>query len=156
MNHKLAFPWHFSSWFIAIMLALPVAALCYQAMGSSTDVFQHLLDTVLIDYTINTILLVVLVALICSVIALPAAWLIAMCEFPGRKTLQWALMLPMAMPAYIVAYIYTDMLDYAGPVQIALRGLFGWQHASDYWFVDIRTIPGAAMVLALVLYPYLY
>ena len=156
MNHKLAFPWHFSSWFIAIMLALPVAALCYQALGSSTAVFQHLLDTVLIDYTINTILLVVLVALICSVIALPAAWLIAMCEFPARRTLQWALMLPMAMPAYIVAYIYTDMLDYAGPVQVALRGLFGWQHANDYWFVDMRTIPGAAMVLALVLYPYLY
>ncbi|KXO10589.1 Ferric iron ABC transporter, permease protein [Moritella sp. JT01] len=156
MNHKLAFSWHSSSWFIAIMLALPIAALFYQAIGPSADVFQHLIDTVLLDYVQNTLALVFLVCLISSIIALPAAWLIAMCNFPGRKSLQWALMLPMAMPAYIVAYIYTDMFDYAGPVQIALRGLFGWQSASDYWFFDIRTIPGAATVLALVLYPYLY
>lgn len=156
MNHKLAFPWHFSSWFIAILLALPVAALCYVALGPSDDVFQHLYDTVLLDYTKNTLILVLLVCLFSCMIALPAAWLIAMCDFPGRKSLQWALMLPMAMPAYIVAYIYTDMFDYAGPVQIALRSIFGWQSASDYAFFDIRTIPGAATVLALVLYPYLY
>lgn len=156
MDHKLAFPWHFSSWFIAITLALPVVALGYQALFPSGEVFQNLIDTVLLDYTLNTLLLVVLVGVISALLALPAAWFIAMCEFPGRRVFQWALMLPMAMPAYIVAYIYTDMFDYAGPVQIALRAVFGWQDSSDYWFFDIRTLPGAATVISLVLYPYLY
>lgn len=156
MNHKLALPWHFCSWFIALALALPVVALGVEALNPDIAIFQQLYDTVLMDYTKNTLLLTILVALISCVLALPAAWIIAMCEFPGRKHFQWALMLPMAMPAYIVAYIYTDMFDYAGPVQIALRAWFGWQSASDYWFFDIRTVPGAATVLSLVLFPYLY
>ena len=121
MNHKLAFSWHSSSWFIAIMLALPIAALFYQAIGPSADVFQHLIDTVLLDYVQNTLALVFLVCLISSIIALPAAWLIAMCDFPGCKSLQWALMLPMAMPAYIVAYIYTDILFHVPNLRLFFR-----------------------------------
>lgn len=156
MNHKLAFPWHVSSWFIAIILALPVVALTFQAASPEMEIFTQLYNTVLLDYTRNTFVLTFLVCLISCALALPAAWLIAMCEFPGRQHLQWALMLPMAMPAYIVAYIYTDLFDYAGSVQIWLRDVFGWTKPDDYWFFDIRTLGGAATVLALVLYPYLY
>jgi iron(III) transport system permease protein len=86
----------------------------------------------------------------------PTAWLVAMCEVPGRRALQWALMLPMAMPSYIVAYVYTDLLDYSGPLQAGLRALFGWQGPADYWFPAIRSLGGAAWVLALVLFPYVY
>ena len=84
-----------------------------------------------------------------------AAWLITMCRFPGRGALEWALVLPFAVPAYVLAYVYTDMLDYAGPVQTALRGFFGWTR-HDYWFPDIRSVAGAIAMLVLVLYPYVY
>jgi iron(III) transport system permease protein len=73
-----------------------------------------------------------------------------------KKQLRWLLLLPLAMPAYLVAYLYTDLFDYAGPVQRSLRAWFDWQSPSDYWFFDIRTLPGAALMLALVLFPYIY
>jgi iron(III) transport system permease protein len=79
-----------------------------------------------------------------------------MCHFPGRRLFEWALLLPFAMPAYVIAYLYTDLLEYAGPVQGALRDLFGWKTARDYWFPDIRSLGGAIAMLTLVLYPYVY
>ncbi|MFT6141376.1 MAG: iron(III) transport system permease protein [Psychromonas sp.] len=90
------------------------------------------------------------------IFALPVAWFVACCEFPGRSILQWALMLPLALPPYIVAIVYTDLLDFSGPVQNFLRALMGWQQPSDYYFPDIRTISGAIIILSLALYPYLY
>jgi iron(III) transport system permease protein len=83
------------------------------------------------------------------------AWLTSMCRFPGRGLFEWALLLPMAMPAYIIAYTYTGMLDFAGPVQTLLRDLTGWGYG-DYWFPRVRSLPGAALMLSLVLYPYVY
>ncbi|MDA1380782.1 ABC transporter permease subunit [Plesiomonas shigelloides subsp. oncorhynchi] len=74
----------------------------------------------------------------------------------GPKMLQWALCLPLALPGYLVAYLYTDLLDFSGPVQGSLRALFGWQTLQDYWFPPIRTLGGACLILALVLYPYIY
>ena len=118
--------------------------------------FSHLWDTVLWDYITNTVLLVLGVCVLSCAIALPLGWLTAYCSFPGKKQFEWALMLPLAMPTYIIAYVYTDLLDYAGPVQIALREWFGWQSPNDYWFFDIRTLPGAIVMIALVLYPYLF
>src|SRR5690606_16021803 len=86
---------------------------------------------------------------------IPSAWIMAMCKLPGEKILQWALVLPLAIPGYIVGYIFTGWFDYAGPVQVWLRELTGWQ-AGEYWFPDIRSLAGASLVLALVLYPYVY
>ncbi|MEW6488684.1 MAG: iron ABC transporter permease, partial [Thermodesulfobacteriota bacterium] len=83
------------------------------------------------------------------------AWLATVCRFPGQRVFQWALLLPMAMPAYIIAYTYTGLLDFAGPVQSALRGWFGWGYG-DYWFPPVRSLGGAVAMLALVLYPYVY
>lgn len=148
--------WQIFAWAAGIILSLPVAFLVFESLKPSPDVFDHLRQTVLWHYTYNTILLIAGVAIVSCLIALPLAWLVAYCDFPFRKQFEWALMLPLAMPAYIIAYIYTDLLDYAGPIQIWLRALFGWQNASDYWFFDIRTLPGAVVMIALVLYPYLY
>lgn len=150
------FGWITGSWAIALLLGLPVIALLFSAFSAEGDLFRHLADTVLLDYLGNTLGLVVGVVLLSLLFGVPTAWLVAMCQVPGRRALQWALMLPMAMPSYIVAYVYTDLLDYSGPLQAGLRALFGWNSPADYWFPAIRSLGGAAWVLALVLFPYVY
>ena len=150
------FGWITGSWVTALLLGLPVIALVFSAFSAEGDLFRHLADTVLLDYLANTLGLVVGVVLLSLLFGVPTAWLVAMCQVPGRRALQWALMLPMAMPSYIVAYVYTDLLDYSGPLQAGLRALFGWNGPADYWFPAIRSLGGAAWVLALVLFPYVY
>ncbi|WP_447750263.1 ABC transporter permease [Aeromonas veronii] len=150
------FGWMTGSWAIALLLGLPVIALLFSAFSAEGELFRHLADTVLLDYLANTLGLVVGVVLLSLLFGVPTAWLVAMCQVPGRRALQWALMLPMAMPSYIVAYVYTDLLDYSGPLQAGLRTLFGWNSPADYWFPAIRSLGGAALVLALVLSPYVY
>ncbi|EKB23768.1 hypothetical protein HMPREF1170_00967 [Aeromonas veronii AMC35] len=150
------FGWMTGSWAIALLLGLPVIALLFSAFSAEGGLFRHLADTVLLDYLGNTLGLVVGVVLLSLLFGVPTAWLVAMCQVPGRRALQWALMLPMAMPSYIVAYVYTDLLDYSGPLQAGLRALFGWNSPADYWFPAIRSLGGAAWVLALVLFPYVY
>ncbi|MFM5050559.1 ABC transporter permease [Aeromonas veronii] len=150
------FGWMTGSWATALLLGLPVIALLFSAFSAEGDLFRHLADTVLLDYLGNTLGLVVGVVLLSLLFGVPTAWLVAMCQVPGRRALQWALMLPMAMPSYIVAYVYTDLLDYSGPLQAGLRALFGWNSPADYWFPAIRSLGGAAWVLALVLFPYVY
>ncbi|WP_429010012.1 ABC transporter permease [Aeromonas allosaccharophila] len=150
------FGWMTGSWAIALLLGLPVIALLFSAFSAEGELFRHLADTVLLDYLANTLGLVVGVVLLSLLFGVPTAWLVAMCQVPGRRALQWALMLPMAMPSYIVAYVYTDLLDYSGPLQTGLRALFGLNSPTDYWFPAIRSLGGAAWVLALVLFPYVY
>lgn len=150
------FGWIAGSWATALLLGLPVLALIFSALSADGDLFRHLVDTVLFDYLRNTSGLVLGVVLLSLLFGVPTAWLVAMCQVPGRRALQWALMLPMAMPSYIVAYVYTDLLDYSGPLQAGLRALFDWQSPADYWFPAIRSLGGAAWVLALVLFPYVY
>ena len=120
-----------------------------------SSAWQHLADTVLIDYISNSLLLMVGVGFGTLILGVSAAWLTAMCDFPGRKILSWAFLLPMAMPAYIIAYTYTGILDFAGPVQSTLRVTFGWGYG-DYYFPQIRSLGGAICMLSLVLYPYVY
>lgn len=148
--------WIAGSWATALLLGLPVLALIFSAFSADGELFRHLADTVLLDYLGNTSGLVLGVVLLSLLFGVPTAWLVAMCQVPGRRALQWALMLPMAMPSYIVAYVYTDLLDYSGPLQAGLRSLFDWQSPADYWFPAIRSLGGAAWVLALVLFPYVY
>lgn len=150
------FGWITGSWATALLLGLPVIALLFSAFSAEGELFRHLADTVLLDYLGNTLGLVVGVVLLSLLFGVPTAWLVAMCQVPGRRALQWALMLPMAMPSYIVAYVYTDLLDYSGPLQAGLRALFGWNSPADYWFPAIRSLGGASWVLALVLFPYVY
>ncbi|MBV7437353.1 MULTISPECIES: iron ABC transporter permease [unclassified Aeromonas] len=150
------FGWIAGSWATALLLGLPVIALIFSALSADGELFRHLADTVLLDYIANTSALVLGVVLLSLLFGVPTAWLVAMCQVPGRRALQWALMLPMAMPSYIVAYVYTDLLDYSGPLQAGLRTLFDWNTPTDYWFPAIRSLGGAAWVLALVLFPYVY
>lgn len=152
----LARSWSLAGYAVAALLVLPLFALIFQAFQPDEAVFGHLMATVLPTYIINSLLLIFWVSLGALLLALSCAWLMARCEFVGRRYLQWALLLPLAMPAYIVAYVYTDLLDYAGPVQRGLRSIFGWDSPQDYFFPDIRTLGGAACMLSLVLFPYIY
>jgi iron(III) transport system permease protein len=139
----------------AVVLALPVVSVLASVFGGATDAWQHIASTLLPRYAWNTLLLALGVAGGVVSMGVVAAWLVATYRFPGRGLLEWALVLPLAMPAYVMAYAYTDWLQYAGPVQSALRQLTGWQ-ARDYWFPDVRSTWGAAALLSFALYPYVY
>ena len=143
---------------ISVILFMPIVALVFQSLSLAGDdhTFSELADTVLLDYTINSVLIVFLTLCFSCLFAVAPAWWCARYEFKGRRYLQWAMVLPLAVPAYISAYIYTDALDYAGPIQSTLRAWFSWQQPSDYWFFDIRSMTGASIMLALALSPYIY
>ena len=147
--------WKTSSGVITLLLVLPILAIFLTSIGETDDLFSHLMSTVMPTYTFNTVVLAAGTMALSLVFGIPSAWIMAMCRIPSERILQWALVLPLAMPGYIVGYIFTDWLDFAGPVQILLRDLTGWG-PGDYWFPDIRTLTGAIIVLALVLYPYVY
>ncbi|WP_025563182.1 iron ABC transporter permease [Psychromonas sp. SP041] len=144
-------------WVVTCILLCPIIAIFLSAFViDESGSFSHLVDTVLFTYISNSILVILSVVLLSILFAMPSAWFVACCDFPTRKKLQWALMLPLAMPPYIIAIVYTDLLDFTGPVQLTLRRLFSWQSIDDYYFPDIRTIFGASVILALSLFPYLY
>lgn len=149
-------PWFISSLVIAILIGLPIAAVAYLAVFPEENIWPHLLDTVLPTYIENTFILMLGVGISTFLLGTGSAWLISMYDFPGKKWLSWGLLLPFAVPAYVIAYTYTDFLEYAGPVQSALRELFGWKTARDYWFPEIRSMGGAIVMMSLVLYPYVY
>ena len=145
----------FLAYAIAAACLLPLVAVALSAFTGGTDTISHLIDTVLPGYVLTTLILVVLVALGTFAIGVGAAWLVTMTRFPGVRILEIALVLPLAFPAYVLAYAYTFVLDHPGIVQTTLRGVTGWG-PRDYWFPDIRTVGGAAVMLILVLYPYVY
>lgn len=119
------------------------------------ELWQHLFETVLSDYVYHSLLIAFSVGALTLLLGTSLAWLVARYEFSGRRILQWLILLPMAMPAYILAYTYTGMLGVAGPLQSQLRETFGWTY-HDYWFPDVRSLGGAIVMLSLVLYPYVY
>lgn len=147
--------WSIGALVIAALIALPIVAVLAQVFVPTDGALSRLAATVLPLYLRNSLILVVLTIALATAIGVGAGWLIAGFDFRGRGVLQWALMLPMTMPGYVIAYVYFDRLAYAGPVQTALREVFGWQRG-DYWFPQVASLPGAAVLLALVLYPYIY
>ncbi|MDE0840827.1 MAG: iron ABC transporter permease [Porticoccaceae bacterium] len=147
--------WRHLATCVTALLALPVLVILSSLLQPFSAAWQHLYSTVLGDYVANSLALAAGVGTGTLLLGVSAAWLTALCEFPGRKLLTWALLLPMAMPAYIIAYTYTGLLDVAGPVQSHLRTLFGWSYG-DYYFPQIRSLGGAICMLSLVLYPYVY
>jgi iron(III) transport system permease protein len=140
---------------LALTLAVPIASVCLSLFSGEGAVFLHLAQTVLPEYAANTLMLGLLVVIGVLIVGVPAAWLTTMCEFPGRRLLEAALILPLAGPAYVLAYAYAGFLSAYGPVQKSLRALTGWE-TGDYWFPEIRSLPGAALMLILTLYPYVY
>ncbi|TVO77099.1 ABC transporter permease [Sedimenticola selenatireducens] len=140
---------------IASLIALPVVVVASYGFQPAGEVWQHLANTVLTDYVSNSLILMAEVAIGTLLLGVSTAWLTTMCRFPGRRIFEWALLLPMAMPAYIIAYTYTGMFDVAGPIQSSLREWLNLQYG-EYWFPDIRSLWGAGAMLSLTLYPYVY
>jgi iron(III) transport system permease protein len=147
--------WTIAALLIAALAALPIAAILVSAPEGGMEAIAHLARTVLARYVGNTLALMLLAGGFAMVVGTGCAWLVSAARFPGRGLLAWALVLPLAVPAYIAAYVYADLLDFAGPLQTSLREAAGWG-AGDYWFPEIRSLYGGALVLGLVLYPYVY
>ena len=141
---------------VAVLLAVPLATVFYNIFLPSSPNWQHLVATLLGDYIATTLILITLVAVGVLVLGGGCAWLTSMCDFPGRRVFEWALILPLAVPAYVMAYAYTDLLQYSGALQSYLRAAFGWSSKADYWFPEIRSVGGASVMFCLVLYPYVY
>jgi iron(III) transport system permease protein len=147
------------AWFafvIAALVAAPILSVgANLLLGGGSATWAHLASTVLPGYIANTLILCVGVALGVIVVGVSCAWLVSIHDFPGRRLFEWALVLPMAIPAYVMAYTYTDLLQFVGPVQTWLRAAMGWE-PGHYWFPDVRTVGGAVLVFVFVHYPYVY
>ena len=138
------------------IIALPLAGLALALFsGADAQVWEHLVQTVLPRYALNSLVLAFAVGVGVAVIGTACAWCMAALDFPGRRWLEWGLVLPLAMPAYVVAYAYTDFLQFSGPVQTAIREFTGLR-AREYWFPEIRSLSGAIVLFVLVLFPYVY
>jgi iron(III) transport system permease protein len=148
--------WSIGTVLVAVVVAAPILAVLTIALTPGDNIWAHLASTVLPLYISTTLLLMIGVGAGTLIIGVGTAWLVSTCRFPGRRVFEWALLLPMAMPAYVIAYVYTDILEYAGPVQALLRDVFGWTLKRQYWFPEIRSLGGAVSMMTLVLYPYVY
>lgn len=148
--------WTLVTWIVAALVMLPVLVVLGSVFTNASEIWTHLANTVLTTYVSNSLVLMLGVALGVLIIGVGCAWLVTMCDFVGVRIFEWALLLPLAAPAYLLAYTYTNWLEYFGPVQAGLRNLFGWQSATDYWFPNVRSMGGAIAMFTLTLYPYVY
>ncbi len=148
--------WSAAAFLISLLALAPILAIAVIALRPSGDTWPHLIANVLPGSLRRTLLLMAGVGLLSLLIGTGTAWLVTMYRFPGRRLFQWLLLLPLAIPTYIIAYSYLELFDYSGVVQTALRDLFGWRDARSYWFPDIRSLGGAIFVMSAVLYPYVY
>ena len=156
LSRANSFWWSLGALAVSALIVLPVFAIAWLAIGSGESIWPQLARTVLPGYVVQTLALMAGVGVFTLIIGSGTAWLITMYRFPGRKVLQWALVLPLAIPTYIIAYTFVHVFEYAGPMQGAMRQFFSWSSPSDYWFPELRSLPGAIVVLSLVLYPYVY
>lgn len=148
--------WALAALALAAMVLAPIVSILWLAFHPVENIWPHLMETVLPRYLMTTLILMSGVAVLAAAMGLGAAWLVTLYRFPGRDWLAAALFFPLAIPAYVGAYALVDVLDYAGPLQSALRAAFGWASARDYWFPEIRSLGFAILVLSLALYPYVY
>jgi iron(III) transport system permease protein len=148
--------WTLGAVVIAVVVLAPILSIFWLALTPTENIWPHLMATVLPRYLGTTLMLMAGVAVLTAAMGTGSAWLVSQYRFPGRDWLAHALLFPLAIPAFVGAYALVDVLDYAGPVQSALRATFGWTSARDYWFPEIRSLPGAILVLSFALYPYVY
>ena len=149
-------PWSLGAIVIAAMVVFPLLSVVWIAFFPTENIWGHLVETTLPRYLKNSLILMTSVGILSAVIGTGAAWLIVTTRFPFRRALEWALLMPLALPAYISAYALVDFLEYAGPVQTLMRDWFGWQDSRAYWFPEIRSMWAAIFVLSLSMYPYIY
>lgn len=153
MNAKL---WlSIAVYIVAAIVLTPLLIVATSIFSIDTELWGHLLDTVFTEYVVNSLILALGVGLGTIMIGTYLAYIMVNFSFWGKSVLSWLVLLPLAMPAYIIAYTYTGLLDFSGPLQTMLRETFGWQRA-EYWFWDIRSMSGAIVMMILVLYPYVY
>ncbi|MEE9447338.1 MAG: iron ABC transporter permease [Arenicellales bacterium] len=148
--------WQVGTFLVAGLAIMPILAIAYLAFFPKENIWPHLFATSLPTYVSSTFILMLGVGTSIFLTGVSTAYLVSNYQFPGRRVFEWLLLLPLAMPAYVIAYVYTDFLEFAGPVQSSLREWFGWSLASDYWFPAIRSMGGAVTLMGLVLYPYVY
>ncbi len=148
--------WSLGAIVIAAVVLAPMLAVVWIAFHPTENIWPHLVSTVLPRYFWTTLRLMLGVAVLTAAMGAGAAWLVTMYRFRGSRTLDYALLFPLAIPAYVGAYALVDFLDYAGPLQTALRAMMGWRDARDYWFPEIRSEWAAILVLSAALYPYVY
>ena len=148
--------WSIFSLSLTLLFALPFFSLLITAGSGGENVWGHLLSTVMPIYLKNTFWLMLGVGCGTLFLGVSTGWLISMTEFPGRRMMEWSLLLPLAFPGYIIAMVYVELLEYSGPVQAQLRLWFGWGNFQNYWFPQITSVGGAITMLSLVLYPYVY
>lgn len=148
--------WSLGAVAIAILVVSPIIAVFWMALTPEENIWPHLIATTLPRYLRNTVTIVFGVGILAAGMGTGSAWLVTMYRFPGSRMLQWMLLLPLAIPAYVGAYALVDFLEYAGPVQTGMRAVFGWQTARDYWFPEIRSQGAAIVVLAAALFPYVF
>ena len=149
-------PWSAGAVLIALLVLAPMLSVLWIALHPTENIWPHLMATVLPLYFSNTLILMAGVGFVTAVVGTGAAWLVAMYRFPGRRWLDYALLFPLAIPAYVGAYALVDFLQYSGPVQTGLRVAMGWSSARDYWFPEVRSHGSAILVLSSALYPYVY
>ncbi len=149
-------PWRIGTLAIALLALLPVLSILWLAAFPTENIWPHLISTSLPRYLQNTLILMLGVGISVFITGVSTAYVVTNYEFPLRAQFEWLLLLPLAFPAYVIAYLYTDLLEFAGPVQHFLRSIFGWTLSSDYWFPNVRSMGGAIMLMGLVLYPYVY
>ena len=142
--------------FVASIIAIPILTIFYIAFSADKNIWPHLSSTVLPGYIITTSIVLAGTSTITVVTGVGLAWIVTVYEFPMRRTMEWLCLIPLAMPAYIVAYAYGDLLDYTGFIQSSLRFIFGWGSIKDYWFPSVYSIGGSIFVMSFVLYPYVY
>ncbi|MDG1249693.1 MAG: iron ABC transporter permease [Gammaproteobacteria bacterium] len=147
--------WFLSVFIIAALIILPLLIVLQFNLHARSDTWQHLIDYLLWDYVKNSILLGLGVAFGTFIIGVPAACICALYRFPGKGLIELLLLLPLSMPAYIIAYTYTGMLEVGGPVQQLLRDSFDLSYG-EYWFPEIRSLEGAIVMFSFVLYPYVF
>ncbi len=145
--------WRWSARLLALVVLLPLLVIFSGWLTIDADIWRHLAQTQLPSLLANTLILVAGVALGTSVLGVSLAWLTARCEFPGRRWLDWALMLPFALPAYVLAFVFLGLFDFSGPVQQTLRQVLG---LGPHWSLEVRNAGGVITVMALVFYPYVY
>ncbi len=149
-------PWSFGALLICALVLVPILSVGVLALFPKDNIWPHLLSTTLPRYLQTTVILMISVGALAASVGTGAAWLITRYEFPLSKWLEWLLLLPLAIPAYVGAYALVDFLEFAGPVQTGLRHVFGWETSRDYWFPEIRSLGAAIIVLAASLFPYVY
>ena len=148
--------WSLGASVIALIVLIPLVSVLWIAFFPTENIWGHLVATTLPRYLRNSLVLMASVGLLSAIIGTTCAWFVEMTRFPLQKFLQWALLMPLAIPAYIGAYALVDFLEYAGPLQTALRSFFGWETSRDYWFPEIRSMGSAIFVLSMAMYPYIY